>query len=231
MSQDRKNNQQRGRITVEDIKQDPEVDTYIHQGNQYLGAMGFTEHSYRHLGLVADVSRRILQQLGYPERDGELGAIAGYLHDLGNVVNRQNHGQTGAMLAYQVLSRLGMQAEEVAMIMAAVGNHEEEYGHAVNHIAAALILADKSDVHRARVRNTDLSTFDIHDRVNYAVEQSALLVNAAEKLITMELTIDLEISTVMEYFEIFLSRMVMCRRAAAFLGCRFSLVINAARLL
>lgn len=231
MSEDRKNNQPAKAVTLADIRGDAEVDTYIHQGNQYLGAMGFTEHSHRHLNLVAEVAARILRELGYPERDSELAAIAGYLHDLGNVVSRQNHGSTGAMLAYQVLTRLGMEVEEIAMIMAAVGNHEEEYGHAVNHIAAVLILADKSDVHRARVRNTDVSTFDIHDRVNYAVEQSSLQVDAAEKLITMELHIDLQISTVMEYFEIFLSRMVMCRRAAAFLGCHFSLVINGARLL
>jgi len=218
-------------VGLADVKNDPEVDTYIRRGNEYLGTMGFTEHSYRHVGMVSNVSRHIMESLGYPARLAELAAIAGYLHDMGNVVSRHDHGQTGAVLSHAILSRLGMIPEEIATIMSAIGNHEEEYGHAVNPVAAALILADKSDVHRTRVRNTDVATFDIHDRVNYAVNNSSLQVDSQKRTITMELTIDLEISTVMEYFEIFLTRMVMCRRAAEFLGCHFGLVINGSKLL
>ncbi|GAW92704.1 HD domain-containing protein [Calderihabitans maritimus] len=218
-------------VTLEDVKKDPEVDTYIRMGNEYLGVLGFTEHAYRHINLVANISRNILQRLDYPERDQELAAIAGYLHDIGNVVNRHYHGQSGALIAYTILRRMGMPPEEIATVVSAIGNHEEEYGHAVNPVGAALILADKSDVHRSRVRNQDFATFDIHDRVNYAVQHSFLRVDAKAKSITMELKIDLEISTVMEYFEIFLTRMIMCRRAADFLDCHFGLIINGARLL
>jgi len=160
-----------------------------------------------------------------------VAAISGSPHDIGIVVGRHNHGQAGALLAYSILSRLGMPAEEMAPVISAIGNHEEEYGHAVNHVAAALILADKSDVHRSRVRNRDLATFDIHDRVNYAVERSFLRVEAGERRLTMELTIDTKISSVMDYFEIFLTRLLMCRRAAAFLGCTFGMEINGAKLL
>ncbi|MBC7324222.1 MAG: HD domain-containing protein, partial [Moorella sp. (in: Bacteria)] len=177
------------------------------------------------------IGYNVLEHLGYDKRTAEMAAIAGYLHDIGNVISRQDHGQTGALLAYRILSRLGMSVDEVATIIGAIGNHEEAYGQAVNNVGAALILADKSDVHRSRVRNKDISTFDIHDRVNYAVEHSFLRVDAARKAITLELTIDLAISTPMEYFEIFLTRMMMCRRAAAFLGCQFGLVVNESRLL
>lgn len=218
-------------VTLMDVKADPEVDTYIRRGNEYLGAMGFTEHSYRHLNVVSEAASSILKALDYPQRLVELAGIAGYLHDMGNVVSRHNHGQSAAVLAHSILGRLGMPHDEIATIMSAIGNHEEEYGIAVNPVAAALILADKSDVHRSRVRNQDLATFDIHDRVNYAAEQSSVTVDAEARTITMELSIDLEISTVMEYFEIFLTRMVMCRRAAQFLGCHFSLVINGSKLL
>lgn len=218
-------------LTLEDIKNDSEVETYIIKGDVYLQTMGFTEHSHRHLNLVSSISRNILERLGYPKRTAELGAISGYLHDIGNVISRKDHGQSGALLAHSILKRLGMPEEEVAVIMSAVGNHEEEYGHAVNEVAAALILADKSDVHRSRVRNTDFATFDIHDRVNYAVDHSFLRVKSKKLTITLELAINLEISTVMDYFEIFLARMIMCRRAANFLGCRFGLVINEAIIL
>ncbi|WP_406676529.1 HD domain-containing protein [Neomoorella carbonis] len=218
-------------VTLEDVKRDPEVDALIVKGNEHLGAMGFTEHSHRHLNLVAKIGYNVLEHLGYDRRLAELAAIAGYLHDIGNVISRQDHGQTGALLAYRILTRLGMPAGEVATIVGAIGNHEEEYGQAVNTVGAALILADKSDVHRSRVRNNDISTFDIHDRVNYAVEHSFLRVDASRRTITLELTIDLSISTPMEYFEIFLTRMMMCRRAAAFLDCHFGLVANEARLL
>lgn len=219
------------RIKVEDVRKMPMVKAFIEIGNQHLGAMGYTEHSFRHAGLVSSISSNILERLGYPKRDAELVAIAGYLHDLGNVVSRYNHGQTSAWLVMQVLSELKMPWDEIALIMAAVGNHEEEYGQPVNNIAAALILADKSDVHRSRVRNTDVANFDIHDRVNYAAKHSFLRVDSQERLITLELEIDTEISTVMEYFEIFLVRMVMCRRAATFLNSTFSLVMNGTKLL
>lgn len=219
------------RVCLEDIKGKPMVITFIEFGNKHLGAMGFTEHSFRHAGLVANISANILDRLGYPQRDCELVAIAGYLHDIGNVVSRYNHGQTGAWLAKEILSAEGMPWEEIAVIMAAIGNHEEEYGQPVNNIAAALIMADKSDVHRSRVRNQDVADFDIHDRVNYAAQHSFLRVDGGKKIITLELKIDTSISGVMEYFEIFLTRMVMCRRAADFLGTKFSLVINDSKLL
>lgn len=219
------------RILVEDIKKLEMVKTFIETGNQHLGAMGFTEHSFRHAGLVANISANILERLGYPQRECELVAIAGYLHDIGNVVTRYNHGQSGAYLALQILRELGMPWEETALIMSAIGNHEEEYGQPVNNIAAALILADKSDVHRSRVRNRDVANFDIHDRVNYAAKHSFLRVEPGNRVISLELEIDTEISGVMEYFEIFLTRMVMCRRAAAALNSSFSLVINGSKLL
>ena len=218
-------------ITLDDIKKDPIVDTCIRKGNEYLGVMGFTEHGYRHINLISRISRNILERLNYPQREVELAAIAGYMHDIGNVISRYDHGQSGATLAFHVLSKMGMPSEEIAMVISAIGNHEEEYGHPVNSVAAALILADKSDVHRSRVRNQDFATFDIHDRVNYAVEHSFLRVTGETRIITMELTIDIQICPVMEYFEIFLSRMVLCRRAADFLNSHFALEINGAKLL
>ncbi|MHB1125457.1 MAG: HD domain-containing protein [Bacillota bacterium] len=218
-------------VGLEDVKSNAEIDIYIRSGNDYLATMGLTEHSLRHLSLVSNLSGDILEKLGFPPRQAELAAIAGYLHDIGNVVCRHDHGQSGAMISFAILGRMGMEPDELAMIVAAIGNHEEEYGYAVNPVGAALILADKSDVHRTRVRNQDMANFDVHDRVNYAVNDSFLKVNSEKKAISMELTIDLKISTVMEYFEIFLTRMVMCRRAANFLGCQFGLIINDSRLL
>ncbi len=218
-------------VSLADVQAHPMVKTFIEFGNQHLGVMGYTEHSFRHATLVANIASNILARLGHPERDSELAAIAGYLHDIGNVVSRYNHGQTGAWLAKEVLRELGMGWEEIALIMSAIGNHEEEYGQPVNKIAAALILADKSDVHRSRVRCKDVSLFDIHDRVNSAAEHSFLRVDEEAGTITLELTIDTNISGVMEYFEIFLTRMIMCRRAADFLEVRFSLVVNDSKLL
>ncbi len=218
-------------ITLDEIKKDSIIDTCIRKGNEYLGVMGFTEHGYRHINLISRIARNILERLNYPQREVELAAIAGYMHDIGNVISRYDHGQSGATLAFLILSRLGMSSEDIAMVISAIGNHEEEYGQPVNSVAAALILADKSDVHRSRVRNQDFATFDIHDRVNYAVEHSFLRVNGETRAITMELTIDIEICPVMEYFEIFLSRMVLCRRAADFLKSHFALEINGAKLL
>ncbi|KNZ71084.1 metal dependent phosphohydrolase [Thermincola ferriacetica] len=218
-------------ITLADVKKDPVVDTFIRKGNEYLGVMGFTEHGYRHINLISSIARHVLEKLNYSKREAELAAIAGYMHDLGNVISRYDHGQSGATIAFYVLTRMGMPPDEVATIISAIGNHEEEYGHPVNSVAAALILADKSDVHRSRVRNQDFATFDIHDRVNYAVEHSFLRVNTEKRTITMELTIDIDIVPIMEYFEIFLSRMILCRRAADFLNASFELEINGARLL
>ena len=218
-------------ITLDDVKKDIVVDTCIRKGNEYLGVMGFTEHGYRHINLISRIARNLLERLNYPQREVELAAIAGYMHDIGNVVSRYDHGQSGATLAFMILSRMGMPSDEISTVIAAVGNHEEEYGQPVNSVAAALILADKSDVHRSRVRNQDFSTFDIHDRVNYAVEHSFLRVNGETRTITMELTIDIEICPVMEYFEIFLSRMILSRRAADYLKSHFALEINGAKLL
>lgn len=218
-------------VTLQDVKKNVVIETFIKKGNQFLGEMGFTEHSFRHVNLVASIARNILERLGFSAREAELGAIAGYLHDIGNVMSRNNHGVSGAIIAYQILTDMGMPPEEVATVISAIANHEEEYGQPVNNVAAALILADKSDVHRSRVRNPNLATFDIHDRVNYAAEHSFLWVNEERRLITLELTIDIEICPVMEYFEIFLSRMALCRRAANFLKADFELMINGAKLL
>ncbi|MEW6448660.1 MAG: HD domain-containing protein [Bacillota bacterium] len=218
-------------VTLQDVKKNPEVETFIRKGNQYLGEMGFTEHSFRHVNLVASIARNVLERLNFPEREAELAAIAGYLHDIGNVVSRNDHGISGALIAYRILTGMGMPSEEVAVVLSAIANHEEHYGQPVNNVAAALILADKSDVHRSRVRNPDIATFDIHDRVNYAAEHSFLWVNEERRVITLELTIDIEICPVMEYFEIFLSRMALCRRAANFLKADFELMINGAKLL
>jgi metal-dependent HD superfamily phosphatase/phosphodiesterase len=214
------------------VKRHPEVETYLQRGNDHLGAIGYTDHGLRHANLVASISRNILLRLEFPEREAELAAIAGYLHDIGNVVSRWGHGQTGAIIAWHILRELGMPPLEVAAVIGAVGSHDpEDTSEPVNNVAAAVVLGDKSDVHRSRVRNPDHTTFDIHDRVNYAVEHSFVRVDEKRHTITLELTIDTKLSPVMDYFEIFLTRMVMCRRAAAFLGCSFELSINDVRLL
>ena len=193
--------------------------------------MGYTEHGFRHVGLVASVAHNTLTHLNYPNPLPELAGIAGYLHDIGNVVNRQDHGQSAALIAMKLLGQMGATADEIAMIISAIGNHEEEIGEPVNPVAAALILADKSDVHKTRVRNPNMISVDIHDRVNFAVERSFLKVDGRKKVITLDLTIDTKISQVMEYFEIFMSRMIMCRRAAKFLDCNFELIVNERKLL
>lgn len=218
-------------VTLEDVKRDPEVDAYIGKANEYTGIIGYTEHGLRHANLTANIAVNVLRRLGFDDRTVQLAAIAAYLHDIGNLVSRVNHEHTGAMLADGILRRLGMPPLERAVVMGAIGNHEERHGEAVSAIGAAVILADKSDVHRTRVRNPDPATFDIHDRVNYAVEHSFLRVDEKIKTITLELVIDTAISQVMEYFEIFLDRMLMCRRAAEFLGCGFKLQINGVKLL
>lgn len=218
-------------LTLDVVKHDPLIMAFIQKADEHLAAMGFTEHGFRHAGLVSSISQNIMLRLGYPEHQAELAAIAGFIHDIGNIVNRKDHSRTGGVLALNYLLSKGMDPLDAASIAGAIGNHEEESGEAVNAIAAAVILADKSDVHRSRVRNSDLATFDIHDRVNYAAVHSFLNVNPEKRSITLELTIENSICPVMEYFEIFLARMVMCRRAAAFLECSFKIEINGAKIL
>ncbi|MCG8400122.1 MAG: HD domain-containing protein [Firmicutes bacterium] len=218
-------------VVLDDIKRNPVIDSFIRKGNEHLGAMGFTEHSYRHVNLVSSIAKNIMIKLRYSAREAELAAIAGYLHDIGNVVSRNDHGISGATICCPILLQMGMDPDEAAVVISAIANHEEQYGQPVNNVAAALIMADKSDVHRSRVRNQDFATFDIHDRVNYAAEHSFVWVDEKKRTITMELDINTNICPVMEYFEIFLTRMVLCRRAAVFLKCSFELVVNGNRLL
>jgi len=217
-------------ITLEEIKQDPLLSTFISSADRVMEGRGYTEHGFRHANLTARIAFNVLSRLEHDERTTDLACIAGYLHDIGNMVARENHGQVGALLIYDVLKDK-MRTPDLALVMAAVGNHEEEGGEAVSAISAAVILADKSDVHRSRVRKRATLGFDIHDRVNYAAEQSFLRVDSSARTITLELAIDTEISHVMEYFEIFLHRMMMCRRAAERLECQFKLTINGATLL
>ena len=219
----------RDTVTFEAVRDDPEVQAFIKQANKSLAALGFTEHGSRHVGLCANIARNVLRMLEYDARTQELAAIAAYTHDIGNVVSRHGHSATGALLAYSILTRLGMGPEELGIIMSAIGTHDGDdnrIGEVVNPVSAALILADKSDVHRSRVRNTDQTTFDDHDRVNFAATQSFLRVDPDVKTITLELTIDLTIASVMQYFEIFMPRMQMCRRAANHLGCTFRITMN-----
>lgn len=218
-------------VTYRSVQKDAEVRTFILKSQEMLSAIGYTEHGLRHVGLVAQRSMKLMVALGLPERRIELAGIAAVLHDIGNLVNREGHGQTSALMAYHMLTRMGLPAEEIAEIMAAIGNHEEQIGNPVNDVAAALILADKSDVHRSRVFNRDVAAFDIHDRVNYAATHSDLITIADEKKIRLKLQIDTSIIAIMEYFEIFLVRMIMSRRAAQYFDCRFELVINDTRLL
>lgn len=218
-------------VSLHQVKNDPEVICYIEMANCHLGELGYTDHSFRHVEIVSCKAREILDRLYYPPRLGELAAIAGYLHDIGNVVSRYDHSQSGALIAFQILRRMGMDCREIAMIIGAIGNHDEEEGQIVNNLTAALVLADKTDVHRSRVRNKDFAKFDIHDRVNYAVESSELIIKPESRTILLKLDIDIKIVPVIEYFEIFMVRMMMCRRAAAYLNCQFSIVINEARLL
>lgn len=218
-------------ITLADVQNHEGVQTFISLADRYLGELGYTEHGFRHAGLVAKIAYNVLHRLDFDDRTAELGAISGYLHDLGNFVSRTMHSQTGAAITYELLRDLGMSYGEIGVVLAAIGNHEEEFGQPVNPASAALIVADKSDVHRSRVRVKDPTAFDIHDRVNHAVEHSFLRVDSEARTLTLELTIDTELAGVMEYFEIFLSRMMMCRRAAEFLECEFKIDINGAKLL
>lgn len=220
-----------GVVTLSDIIKNERVHTYIQKGNEVLGAIGFTEHGFAHAKRSSNYAANILRSLRYDERTCELAAIAGYLHDIGNVVNRVDHAQTGALMAFSILTELKMPPGEVCDIIAAIGNHDEGTAAAVNPIAAALILSDKSDVRRTRVRDKERVNVDIHDRVNYAVERAALEIDPLNKLAVLSLSIDNDICPVMEYFEIFLERMVLCRTAAQYLELSFELVINGVRLL
>lgn len=213
-------------VTLDEVKSHPAVDTFIQLADRYMGELGYTEHGFRHAGIVAKDARRVLLELGYAPRDAELAAMAGYLHDMGNFVCRSMHPQTGASITYSILCELGMPFPEIGVVLGAIGNHEEGIGQPTSAQGAALILADKADVHRSRVRNPDPEAFDLHDRVNYAAKSSGLNIDSEQRTIALELEIDTGIGTIMEYFEIFLDRMAMCRRAAEFLDCRFRLVIN-----
>ena len=213
-------------VTAEQVKNDRAVKAYIAKADESLSALGYTEHSFAHVGLVANTAKYILETLGYDAHQIELAQIAGYLHDIGNVVNRVDHSQSGAVMAFRILDNMEMDPEDIATIIAAIGNHDEGTGVPVNAVAAALILADKSDVRRNRVRNRDIATFDIHDRVNYSVERSELRILPEEKVARLELTVDTHFSSVMDFFEIFLKRMLLCRRAAERLGVTFQLTIN-----
>lgn len=219
-------------ITLESVKINPVVINYLKTGNTYIGNMGALEHNLHHAELTSFLTKDILTILGHPEREAELGAIAGYLHDIGNLINRYGHGMSGALIAFNILLDMGMEPAEIAVIMGAIGNHEEHAGgKPVNNVAAALILADKSDVHRSRVRKTDFATFTSRDRVNYAVTKSGIEVLPDDRIINMKLEIDTQVTSVMEYFEIFLTKMLMCRRSAEHLQCVFKLLINDVQLL
>lgn len=218
------------RVTLDQVRADHTVQVTLEYANTVLGVMGYTEHGLRHGGITGHLAQQVLTDLGYPPREAELAAIAGFLHDIGNVVNRHDHAHSGALMAWSILGRLGMPVEEIVMVVAAIGNHDEGDGEVVNAITAAVMLADKSDVGRSRVRNLDLATFDEHDRVNYAVEHVRLVTDAAARTIILQLTVDSETSVAADYFELFLSRMLMCRRAARFLGCEFQLQINDVRI-
>ena len=213
-------------MTYEEIRRDEAVKVYIAQADASLNALGFTEHSFAHVTRVSETAGYILKTLNYPERTIELAKIAGYLHDIGNVVNRVDHSQSGAVMAFRILDRMNFPPEEIATIVTAIGNHDEGNGTPVNAVAAALFLADKSDVRRSRVRKTADITQDIHDRVNYSVTSSNLDIDLQEHTITLSLAVDTHVSSVMEYFEIFMKRMVLCRKAAERLGLCFRLAIN-----
>jgi len=213
-------------ITFEDIKNNEKIKALIKEAYNSLRAIGFTEHGFAHVGLVAERASYVLCELGYDKRDIELAKIASYMHDIGNIVNRHDHAQSGAIIAFRLLDNMGMEADELSKIVTAIGNHDEGTGGAVNPIASALILGDKTDVRRTRVSETDKSKFDEHDRVNYSVIKSDLKFNESKTELTLYLEVDTEISSVMDYFEIFLDRMVMCKKASKCLGVTFALIVN-----
>lgn len=213
-------------IKFEEIKKNKDIRTYIQRADESLIALGYTEHSFAHVTKVAETAKYILNTLGYSNRECELAQIAGYLHDIGNLINRVDHAQSGALMAFRILEKIGVDAEEIAMIVTAIGHHDEGTAFAVSPIAAALILADKTDVRYTRVRNQDISSFDQHDRVNYSVKKSEVKINEEHTTITLDLTIDTSFCSVMDYFEIFLGRMILCQKAAIKLGLKFHLIAN-----
>ena len=219
------------KITYEDVKSSPEIRTYITQADASLIALGFTEHSFAHVTKCAETASGLLRDLGYDDRQIELAKIAGFMHDIGNVVNRHDHAISGATMAFRILDKMGMDPADVAAVITAIGYHDDKTAFPVNAIAAALLLADKTDVRRSRVRNKDAASFDIHDRVNYAVEKSGLTLDTAAKTVTLTLSINTKVCAVMDYFEIFLDRMLLCRKAAEFFGLTFKLDINGLDLL
>lgn len=213
-------------ITLKEVRHDPRVRIYIQKANEQMQAIGYTEHGHRHAGIVSTIARTILNNLGHEEREAELAAIAGYMHDMGCVVNRIGHVEAGALMSYTILTDMGMAPIEIATVIGAIGNHEEPNGLPISPVSAAVIIADKSDVHFSRVQEKDPVKYDIHDRVNYSVQKSYLRVDHDARTIILELEIDTSHASVTEYFEIFVSRMMLCRRAADFLDCKFSLNIN-----
>lgn len=219
------------KITIDDIIHNDAIRTYIKKADESLIALGYTEHSFAHVGKVANTAKNIMLTLGYTEREAELAQIAGYLHDIGNIVNRIDHAQSGAVMAFRILDNLGADPGDIATIITAIGNHDENTAFPVNPVSAALILADKSDVRYTRVRNNDISAFDIHDRVNYSVKESELSISDDRSYIELKMKIDTSLCAVMDYFEIFLNRMILCRKAAETLGMQFRLVINDQRLI
>ena len=218
-------------ITYEDIRKNEIINTYIEEADKSLIALGYTEHSFAHVMHVSQMAGYILETLGYDTHSVELAKIAGYLHDIGNLVNRKDHAQSGAVMAWSILNDMGCDPAEMATIVTAIGNHDEGTGVPVNTVAAAMILADKADVRRSRVRNTDISKFDIHDRVNYSVKKSVLKINEEKTIVKLKLTVDTKFGSVMDYFEIFMSRMILCRKAAEKLGLQFKLIINEQQLI
>ncbi|MBE6838693.1 MAG: HD domain-containing protein [Ruminococcus sp.] len=215
-----------GTVTYEYIRKNDDIITYIKKADAALEAIGFTEHSFAHVEKVASNASWLLENLGYSERECELAKIAGFMHDIGNIINRIDHAQSGAAMAFRLLDRMDMPADEIATVVSAIGNHDESTAQPINPVSAALIIADKCDVRRSRVRNTDFIKFDIHDRVNYAVEKAELLLNDEKTALTLEIVIDTEISSVLEYFEIFLQRMLLCKRAAGFFNLAFKMKVN-----
>ena len=218
-------------LTYEQVTKSEAIRTYIIRADESLVALGFTEHSFAHVVHVAQTAGYILETMGFDDRTVELAKIAGYLHDIGNLVNRKDHSQSGAVMAWSILNDMGCDPAEIATIVTAIGNHDEGTGVPVNPVAAALILADKADVRRSRVRNHDISTFDIHDRVNYSVIKSVLKINEEKTLVKLKLTVDTKYGSVMDYFEIFMGRMILCRKAAEKLGLTFKLIINEQQLI
>ena len=218
------------KVTYQDLRESEIVKTYIQKADESLIALGYTEHSFAHVTKVAELASEILSTQGYSEREAELAKMAGYLHDIGNVINRVDHAQSGAVMAFRILDNMGADPEDIATIITAIGNHDESTAFPVNAVAAALILADKTDVRYTRVRNQDFASFDIHDRVNYSVKESDVVV-VKDSHIELRLRIETKMCTVMDYFEIFLNRMILCRKAAEKLGLEFWLVINGQRLL